>query len=407
MKMFNLFKNIDILQWSAILLSFSFCLGIAVNSIAFVLFIAVAFIITIKELLNKKVQFDKIDMNYPLIIFFLIMFIRELTLEPEYAFTDYLKSDFAFLLLPLAIGFQMKKLRKHIPIILITFVFGCLFNSIINLIYAFYRGFIIPEDGINIWYFTYNLLSEPFSFQPIYLAFYYVFALLILNHYNALIKNKAFYYATFFVLSVSIFLLAARNAIVCLVILMPIFLILEKRISLKKLFIMIGVLVIAFFIAIQNPIVKNRILKVNQTGNFYSGKSLRFSIWENAIKVSKENPVIGLGKKQSQISLVEEYKKRELIVPVKENYNSHNQYLQTLMQYGIFGMVGLLLVFLFPARRFLKERYYLALFWIAIAAVTAITDSIFMRQWGIFSFAFFTSLFLLGNTQPAKKELES
>src|SRR5690606_27848206 len=138
--------------------------------------------------------------------------------------------------------------------------------------------------------------------------------------------------------------LSARNALGSLIILLPLYLLVERKVSWKRLLFLFGTVGLVFLIALQNPVVKNRILKVNDPGNLYSGSSLRMNIWKCALEVGKQNYLFGSGVKQSSDLLVEEFKNLDLTIPVKYKYNAHNQYLQTYIQ---IGFIGLLLFFIF------------------------------------------------------------
>ena len=159
--------------------------------------------------------------------------------------------------------------------------------------------------------------------------------------------------------------------------------------------IVLGVFGTCFVIALQNPVVKNRIFKATKKGNFYSGTSLRMGIWESAYDASKENFLWGSGKIKIESLLLDEYKKRKLRVPIKYNYNCHNQYLQFLTEYGIFGLIFFLIVIAYSIKKQIDYKSYLGLFWILLFSITAITESVLVRQWGVLSFTLFTSLFLL------------
>jgi O-antigen ligase len=288
-------------------------------------------------------------------------------------------------------------LKNITPCILKAFLLGALINVSTNFIYAIYRGVIENEQGINFWYFTYEFLSEPFGIQPIYLGLFYVFAILILNHFKSKIANVYFYYSAILLLTLGVFLLSARIAILCLILLVPLQLLFTKKISIKNILMLLGVFGISFLFAIQNPVVKNRIFKVTKEGNFYSGTSLRSTIWESAYYISKENIIWGLGEKKADILLVEEFKDRDLTIPAKYRYHSHNQYLQTLVQYGIIGLLVLLGALFWPMVLAVRKLNYLGLLWLLLFSISAVTESVFTRQWGIFSFAFFSSLLMLND----------
>lgn len=396
-----LFKEINFVKWAAVFLSVSFCLGIGINTIAYVLFITVGIVFTIQDRFQKKsVQWK--DFALLLIGVFVIIAVREVVANDDVM--KVLDKYLSFLLLPLVVVFQSKRLKNEIPVILKAFLIGCLLSAVINLGFAFYRGIIINPSGINFWYFTYDFLAEPFKIQPIYLAFFYVFGIFILNHFDYSKKNKWFYYLAFFILATSVFSLSARNAIACLLILFPVYLFIKKKLSVKKALIVFGVLIGCFFIAIQNPIVKNRVFKAHKKGNFYSGSSLRLGVWESAYEVSKENFIWGSGKSVAESHLLEEYKKRDLLIPIKYNYNCHNQYLQFLVQYGVIGLVFFFFIIAIYSKKLIQCKNYLGLFWLLLFSITAITESVLMRQWGILSFTFFTSLFLLNNQNKIKEQ---
>ncbi|MEK6152833.1 O-antigen ligase family protein [Flavobacteriaceae bacterium 3-367] len=384
----------DPLKWSAALFALSFTLGIAINSIAFFLFLFIGITITLNDVFKGNIKVDFKQFNLVLMALFLIIAIRE-TVEHASNIVDVVYYYLSFLLLPLVIGFQANKMKGYLPIILKWFLIGCLVNATVNLGFAIYRGVLIRDEGINFWYFTYQFLVEPFGIQPIYLGFFYVFALLILVKLKHFGNNKFFYYFAFTLLTLSIVLLAARNAILCMLILVPAYLVVVGKGVLKKMLIASGIIGICFVVALQNPVIKNRVLKVNKKGNFYSGASLRYDIWESAYTVSKENFLWGLGEKKADTLLLKEFETRDLKIPLKHKYHAHSQYLQTLLHYGIVGLLLLFAAFLWPLRRALAYRNTLAIFWFFLVVLTAITESIFTRQWAIYNFAFFSCLFLL------------
>ena len=390
----SFFREINFVKWAAVFLSISFCLGIGINSVAYVTFLSLGIIFTIKDRLHKKPVYLK-EAGLFLICLFIFIAIREAVANED--FIKNIEKHLPFFLIPLIITFQIKRLKKEIPVILKAFLLGCLTSAVINLIFAIYRGVIMNSGGLNFWYFTYDFLAEPFGTQPIYLAFFYVFGLFILHHFNYSKKHKIFYYSTFFILTTSIFLLAARNAIICLLVLLPTYLLLTKSLSIKKALIILGVFIACFMVAIQNPVVKNRIFKIHKKGNFYSGTSLRLGVWESAYEVSKENFIWGLGKSAAETQLLQQYEQRNLTIPLKYSYNCHNQYLEFLVQYGIIGLILFLFIQVISFIRFIYHKNYLGLFWLVLFSLTALTESTLMRQWGILNFTLFISLFLLNN----------
>jgi O-antigen ligase len=400
-KVRQFFSQFNILQWSAIFFSISFGFGIAINSIGFLLFCTIGLLYSVLDYRNKKISFKKNTLLFVLLGYFLLILFRELAVNistaPEIVF-----NHLAFLFIPLILLFQSKKLSKHVELLLIAFLGAMVMNALVNLGVGVYRGVLIRENGVSFWYFTYNFLSEPFGIQPIYLGFFYVIALLILFHVKIYIKNSIFFYSILTILVLSVFLLAARNAILCMLILVPFYLFLSKKISIKKGLLLLIVFTICFIGALQNPVVKNRILKVANKGNLYSGSSLRSNIWQSALSASNENFIWGSGEKKASLLLFQEFEKRDLKVPLKYKYHSHNQFLHTLIQYGAVGMVVLIILFIISIWTTYKDRNYLGLCLTLLFLFTMMTEAIFTRQWGEFSYVYFTSLVIL-NLPNTKK----
>ena len=386
------------LKWSAVLFGLSFCLGIALNTIGMVSFLLAGTLVSVKDAFGGKVNWNWKELNYPLGIFFLIIFSRELLLA-QTGWQTTILGYLSFLLLPLIIMLQSKRLKNWLPLIFLAFLAGCVLSASINLGYAIFRGFIMNNGSINFWYFTYDFLAEPIGIQPIYIAMYYVFGLFILFTYDYLISSKILKFFCIIILVISVFLLAARNAMVCLIVLLPLYLIAQKKLSFKKLALGVAIVGSCFALALLNPVIKNRIFKANNKGNMYSGTSLRTSIWQSAISAANQNLLLGSGKKMGAELLLNEFEVRKLEVPLKYKYHSHNQILHTWVQYGLVGVFFVAVVFLMPLGLTFSRKNYLGLFWGLLILLTAMTESIFTRQWGIFSFAFFTSLFLLKQSE--------
>ncbi|WP_405384885.1 O-antigen ligase family protein [Maribacter sp. LLG6340-A2] len=395
-------KNIlqyNTLTWSAIFFSFSFGLGIALNSIGFFLFCASGVIYSIGDIRKKIVTFNGITVLFLIIGYFTLVVLREVianvSTAPEVVFY-YL----AFLFIPAIFLFQSKRLLKHHKVVLMAFVMGMVFNAFVNLSFGFYRGVFIRDNGVNFWYFTYNFLAEPFGIQPIYLGCFYVIALLITFHFKTYIKSLTLFYCIIILLIISVFLLAARNAILSMMILIPLYLSFTKKITVKNGILLLCIFAICFISALQNPVVKNRILKVTSKGNFYSGSSLRNNIWQSAISASKENFIWGSGEKKASLLLFNEFDIRDLKTPLKYKYHSHNQFLNTLIQYGAVGSGILIVLFIGAIWITWRDGNYLGFVITVLFLFTMLTESIFTRQWGVFSFPFFIILLVMKKKSP-------
>lgn len=381
--------NLNYLKFSLLFFAVSFSLGLAINSISFGFLVVVMLVNVIKDKSYKKHEISKYTKL--LLVFISVLIVIE-AVNNFYVLGHFvIHKAIAFLVLPILIDFNKDRIKGIINSVLFAFILGCVFNALVNWGYAFYRGVYLMVEGINYWYFSYDFFAAPFSIQPIYLAMYYVSALVFINFIRI---NKYLYIFSVSVLFLSTFMLAARNSILTMLLFIPILILIKQRLKLKQLGVLIILLITTGILVFQNPIVKNRLFKVMEKGNFYSGHSLRIQIWSCALELGKNN-ILGLGADKTEKLLIQEFKKKKLIVPVKEKYNAHSQYLQTLAQHGIVGVGFLLFIFAYLGVKFKSQRNYLGLVWLALIIISAVTESIFVRQWGSFFFVFISMILIL------------
>ena len=88
----------------------------------------------------------------------------------------------------------------------------------------------------------------------------------------------------------------------------------------------------------------------------------------------------------------------------KKTYNTHNQYFDVLLKFGIFGLL-FFIVFLFWGINYKSEYYYIFLLLIFFSMLT---ENILNRQVGIVFFNFFNCLFFVQHlkTQKLNNNLE-
>ncbi|HEY1193351.1 O-antigen ligase family protein, partial [Flavobacterium sp.] len=82
-----------------------------------------------------------------------------------------------------------------------------------------------------------------------------------------------------------------------------------------------------------------------------------------------------------------------------KDYNSHNQYLDIWLKYGIFGLV-LFFVFLFWGIKNMSLSYGIFLF---LIMMSMITENIFDRQVGVVFFTFYNTLFFINRIDYFEK----
>jgi O-antigen ligase len=114
--------------------------------------------------------------------------------------------------------------------------------------------------------------------------------------------------------------------------------------------------------------------------------------WMASIEVIKENFWFGVGNGDVGKEIKKKYVQYNLNDKLDHAYKAHNQFLSTLVAVGLPGLCFLLLVFLMPLIKALREKNFLLLSFIVIVFVHALTESILGRFDGIIFFSFFYGL---------------
>lgn len=129
----------------------------------------------------------------------------------------------------------------------------------------------------------------------------------------------------------------------------------------------------------------------------------RFQIWESAIEIIKENPVVGVGYSEAKFRLIERNKSRGLKEFAKARFNSHNQFLQFSLESGIWAAV-LYAIFLLPIY-FGRENRYLSISFSALFFLYSMFEDSLLLINGVSILAFFiTMLYLLDNKKQKLAE---
>ncbi|MCT4614820.1 MAG: O-antigen ligase family protein [Marinifilaceae bacterium] len=113
----------------------------------------------------------------------------------------------------------------------------------------------------------------------------------------------------------------------------------------------------------------------------------RVYIWKTAFKLIKERPILGYGIGTTKDKLLEQYKKDGYRAGVIYTFHSHNQFLQSWLQFGVLGLLLSLIILLYPLYYYLyKNRNELILLlWLAFFMAN-ITEPMLQISFGIFPF---------------------
>lgn len=123
----------------------------------------------------------------------------------------------------------------------------------------------------------------------------------------------------------------------------------------------------------------------------------RISINKSAFALSLQRPLFGYGASRYRAALAERYEADGYEYGAKRVQNAHNQYLETVLSVGSFGLLLLLVFFLLPLWRAWKgRRYFLpALLMSTIVCINLLFESMLERQMGLLFIGYFMTLIVL------------
>lgn len=206
------------------------------------------------------------------------------------------------------------------------------------------------------------------------------------------------------VLICGIVLLSSRTGLLLsfVVLLMKVFKVKSKIKNKTVLLVFLLLLISCLTLTLSIPTLKNRVLKLNENISSYSGLSFRTKIWKNSIFVFQESSLFGHGLYLSQSKLMNQYTKTNFRRGYIYNLNTHNQYLQTLIDTGLIGLTLLIFMLVFPIRD-IRNTPISELLFTVIILVSLIPESFFLRQYGVLFYSFFSCIFQVSREQLATK----
>lgn len=410
-------SKVDFYNYATIFLASFPVLGLKKTSLAIILWSFFSLVILFSEKTYRSIlKKEKMDMLV-LSSYFLGFLISFFFIDDKILATKFLEKNISFLIFPFFMIanknlIYTNTLKNTIQVFVLS-----------NIILAAYIWIVILSNGYlkvmksDTYYnpIIRNFFSDISEIHLPYLGILFVFSSFILlrDIFSSTIKITYLNILRCFCIGLLIFSVisfAARLALV-LFLLISLFLLFKMATSIYSKLIFIGCLVSVVFLVFAIPSSKKRIDEICNTKLILPNKNqkseevnFRYGIYHCAILILKENWITGVGPGNVQKDLnncYSGYSYKNYDDYSKIDYNSHNQYLDILLKYGIFGL-GLFFVFLFWGIGNTNLFYRIFLFLIVMAMLT---ENILERQVGIVFFTFFNSLFFINRTNYFEKSI--
>jgi O-antigen ligase len=324
-----------------------------------------------------------------------------------------IESKLSLLILPLIL-YDLKLQWKEMLLLIKSYVYSMGLCTVFLLLKSV--GHYLSEGTL----LTYHDFTAALDFHAVFYSYYtflailIVLALFIRKQLNTL--EKRLMGLVLFLSFVGLFISASKNVLVVTSLFLGIGVLVRfvrKKINIKEVLIVVLILLTGIVMISQLPAVKNRVAELVQLNGMenlekikrgekleeadirkFNGTSLRITFWYVSIHklIDDGRVLIGLSPGDRRKVMNDKYFENG-INPWYENYNIHNQFIQTLVELGIVGLLLYLLIHIGIICLALKQGNYVLLVFIIGLIIFQMTESIIERNKGIVFFTF--SLLLL------------
>ena len=301
--------------------------------------------------------------------------------------------------------------KKKIDKILFAFVLSTLLLSVICIITAYFdyskslwinEFYYIPLSNINL--FGEHVLSKHPTYFAMFLNLSYGIVLLkfVENRLKYSFLKNCLLIFTSIVVFIFVSLLSSKAGIAGFLIVscsIIVYLIIYKKQYFISCMMVVFVPILFFFSIEFLPNSFNRIISATEIINSseeinkktIDGTAERILVWNSALEILKNNFLFGVGTGDVKDFLVKEYKKENITAAYKQKLNAHNQYLQTALSIGFFGLIVLLISLFLPFVDSFKNGNFLLIIFLLIISFNFLFESMLERQSGVVFYAFFNS----------------
>ena len=335
-------------------------------------------------------------------ILWVLPFLQLLFLNKLNIHWAHLETKLSLLIFPVIIVLGFKLNKDFIYEIIRVFIIGCCFSIIICLIHSSYDFIVFKKSN----YFFYKKLS--FLHHPSYYSMYLNLAigLLYLNIISLNTKfkiNKKWSWRLIISFTIFVILISSRTGWITNFIINSLFIIILMKMKFfnrKHLIIGFAILLSLGGLVNTSTSIKNRYTEIikhtlyaKEQSNYPSSTNTRIKAWKSATELVLKKWILGTGTGESKVELNKIYDLKGFTQLKKKNTNTHNQFLQYLLDHGVIGFIFLIFFTIILLILSLREKDYMYALFIFIMTINFMTESILETQSGIVFFALFNTLF--------------
>jgi O-antigen ligase len=288
--------------------------------------------------------------------------------------------------------------------------------------YCLLRNFFLYQQSSEPQVFFYHKLVAPVRQHAVYVSLYTLTGLIFLFENlktKDFVFSRIFHYCSIALLSIFLLLLSSKFVLVFYILYILYYLFVsagKSKASQKKVWTVAALLlfVLVFVFSTQNP-VSRRFKEIAGTdlslvtkekysdADYFNGIQFRLLQWRLVTEILTEEKawLQGVGAGYSQTLLDKKYSEKGMYTGSPERkdrgylgYNTHNQFLQSLLQNGLPGLLLFVALCYFLVRLARQQKNRLAGWVTALVLLYSLSESVSETQYGILLFLFLP-LFLI------------
>lgn len=302
----------------------------------------------------------------------------------------------SILIFPLIIAASPKLEKRSYLLLLTTFVLACALASVISFVHGsfFYGDFRLPA------YYELSLFHHT-SYFSLYINFCFLIIFYLLETVDLKPVHKKFALGLIIFFFLFNLLLGSKMGIIISLLIFAAYGLIYFRNKPKLPLLGYAILAVGLtYAAIQLvPGMKERVhymklalFSTDPDNQVEESSMVRVHIWEQAIEIFKENPILGVGTGDAKDSLMEKYEENDILMALEKRLNAHNQYFELLLNFGLAGLLYFLFTCFYPLYLSLQNRNYVYTGFILLFLASITVESMLETQAGVVFYAFLNSL---------------
>ena len=303
-------------------------------------------------------------------------------------------------------AFQIQKLKWH-------YIISISILALFSIYSSFSKMYINGQFKFDWLELSYENLVSGVGVQPLYFSMFIALALFFLFEIQRIHRTGIAQILMTVFLFIYMIMLSTRMTTLAFFVIFGLYnlaLLLKNRKYIYQPFAFFIFVFSAAIIIFFNPISNKRFAEaLNPNSSYrtdqYGGRSIRIEKWKCTLDVFLESPILGVGVGDLQDRLLNCYSNKSIDAALFYKFNSHNQYLNTLGQIGLPGILVLLALILLSIKTAIKRNDDMFLIFILLFSMCMVSESMLERRWGIFFFIIFYCIFHLYESPISKSSI--